>query len=139
VSAHEPLLQTLPDGHFFPQPPQLFTSEPWSMQSLPQWIVPLAQTVAHAPCEHTRLESQTLPQAPQLLKSDCVSTHVSPHFTAVPGPHGPMGVTSVPASVPGSFPGFAQLAAIRNSPNPAATKADLNKPAMPPPSHSLYD
>jgi hypothetical protein len=127
LSAHVPLLQTSPVGHFLLQPPQLLTSTPWSMQSLPQWIVGLAQTVAHAPCEHTRLLSHAFPHAPQLSASDCVSTHVSPHLTAVPGPHGPTGVASLEASVPGWMGVFAQLVATRRAPNPAATKADFHK------------
>ena len=53
--------------------------------------MPAPQTVAHAPCEQTRLGSQTLPHAPseqnwpfgqafpqplQFFESLCVSTHV---------------------------------------------------------------
>jgi hypothetical protein len=137
VSAHEPWLQTFPDGHFLPQPPQLFTSTPWSMQSLPQWVVPVAQTVEHAPCEHTRSAAQAFPHAPQFCAFDCVSTHVSPHFTADPGPHGPMGAAS-PLSMPASplSPLFAQLDATSRRPKPIATIADFAKPIPPPPSSS---
>jgi hypothetical protein len=125
VSAHEPLLHTFPLGHFVLQPPQLFTSTPTSMQSFPQWVVPCAQTVAHVPCEQTWSDGHALPHAPQFCELLCVSTHVSPHFTAVPGPHGPIGAAS-PASVVLSSPLFAQ-AAMRRTPKPAATNADFAK------------
>ena len=40
--------------------------------------VQVITTAAHAPAEHVMPEGHTVPQAPQLLGSRCVSTHDAP-------------------------------------------------------------
>ncbi len=74
---HMPLLHNWPAAHVRPQPPQFCTSSVSRMQRLLQFVVPLGHW--HWLLKQFAPLPQTLPHAPQLLGSNCVMVHESPH------------------------------------------------------------
>jgi hypothetical protein len=52
-AAQAPFEQNWPEGHAFPQPPQLAGSSSVSTQALPQRVVPPRQVTPHVPVEQT--------------------------------------------------------------------------------------
>jgi hypothetical protein len=98
VPAHlqAPPVQVKPlvGSHFTSQSPQLLLSLPGSMQDVPQIFLGSKQSVlpTHFPLLQTSVALQAVPQAPQLLASLLMFTHVplqsvvpvaQPHFPAV--------------------------------------------------------
>jgi len=84
---HDPLMQTVPDGHTRPHPPQLLESLSGFVHPLigkipttsGHQISPVGQTDWQAPSTHEPPPGHTLPQAPQLLESVSTSAHPYPY------------------------------------------------------------
>jgi hypothetical protein len=86
VTTQAPLTQALPVAHFVPQAPQLFGSLELLVHVPAQFSWPDWQEVTHAPVLHSVPDEQAWLQVPQLLLSDCRSTHAVPQRVAL-GPH----------------------------------------------------
>ncbi len=79
----------VPDGHTFPQVPQLLGSVLVSTHDPPHWVrggVHITIGV-HMPALHDEPDGQTFPHIPQLFGSELVFTHAVPHVT-LGGGHG---------------------------------------------------
>jgi hypothetical protein len=78
MQAQVPLTQFLPFVQTLPQVPQFDGSLTRSRQTLSQDALPVGQ-VTHARFVQVWFAAQTVPQAPQLLRSRYGSTHTVPH------------------------------------------------------------
>jgi hypothetical protein len=90
---HAAFVHVPPDGHAFPQPPQLAAFVWVSTQTIipigpkpAQEVSPVAQPIWHWPLTHWLPGPQRLPHDPQLFGAELVSTHSLLHV-ARPPPH----------------------------------------------------
>jgi hypothetical protein len=79
-----PTEHTSPVAHALSHAPQLLESTDVSTHFVPHFVVPPAQTRAHAPFTQTSPEGHALSHDPQFAGSTITSTHIEPHCCVPP-------------------------------------------------------